>query len=182
MKYLLFLPLLILIACNRKTTTVVTAPNNSKVEIPTEKPTIETPESPSIETIEALPYSILALRKTPCYGKCPVFEARFMSDGRVTWLGKKNTERLGHYEAFATPDQLENLQQRIKNSQFQTFQPTYPTNTDKMIMDLPQTITKVQIDGQTIQVTNNYDAPIALQELEKFVQVELDKLVWRKIQ
>ncbi|MFK7933621.1 MAG: DUF6438 domain-containing protein [Saprospiraceae bacterium] len=176
--YLIFLTLF-LSACNRKTATVITPPT---VDVPTTPTEIE-PTTPSdVAPIETLPQAILSIKKTPCYGKCPVFEARFMSDGRVTWFGKKHTERIGHYEAFVDKEMLQRLKQQIQNSQYFTLQPTYPTNKDKMITDLPQTITKVQLDRQVLEVTNNYDAPTALNDLERFVLNELNKLVWRKIE
>lgn len=181
MKYTFFFIILIFIACNRKSTTIISPSNPSNVEITSDKTEIEAPIKPSIESIDDLPHALLAMRKTPCYGKCPVYEVRFMSDGRVTWYGKKHTDRIGHYEAFVSQEQIEHLQIQIKNSQFQTFAPTYPTNADKMIMDLPQTITKIQMDGQVLQVSNNYDAPKTLVDLEDYVINELDKLVWRKI-
>ena len=183
MKQLILLLPILFYACNRKTaTSATTNPEPPKVELPAEEPTVSSPISSGIEPLEALPQAVLAMQKTPCYGKCPVYEARFMSDGRVTWYGKKNTDRVGHYEAFINENDLEQLREHIKNSQFQNFAPTYPTNADKIITDLPQTITKVQLNGQVLQVTNNHDAPQPLRELERLVEMELDKLIWRKIE
>jgi len=181
MKNLSHILLVVLFAwsCNRKTTTIITTP---EVEISSPTTEIETNPTTEVTPIESLPHAVLSIKKTPCYGKCPVFEARFMSDGRVTWQGKKHTERIGHYEAFVNKDALSRLTAQIKSSQYFDLQPNYPTNADRMITDLPQTITKVQIDGKIWQITNNYDAPKALKDLERFVLNELSELVWRKIE
>lgn len=172
--------LLLLMACNRKvTTSTSTTLSTPEVILPTppEEPTIDPIPS---EPVVSMPYVVSAIKKTPCYGKCPAFEAKFFSDGRVTWHGKKHTERIGHYEAFITPEQLATLQLEVNQQKYFSLAESYPMN-GKMISDLPQTITSVNTGKTAKTIINQYDAPLALQTYETYLLQVLDKLNWIEI-
>lgn len=166
-------------ACQRKTASIRT---HSSLPQPTVPASTAPPIASPVQPLDALPHAIFSLHKTPCYGKCPVFDVRFMSDGRVTWWGRQHTERVGHYEAFVTPATLARITEQIQSQQYFDLRATYPTDADRILADIPQTITKAQIDGRVWQVTNNYDAPSTLHQLERFIMRELDQLVWRKVE
>lgn len=171
-----------LVACNRKVAVnTSTLPSNSKIEntspIITETPVIEKPTTvPLVST----PYVVSAIKKTPCYGQCSAFEAKFFSDGRVSWYGKKHTDRMGHYEAFITPEQLATIQLEVNQQKYFSLAESYPVD-GKMIPDLPQTITSVNMGKDAKTIINQYDAPLALQAYEAYLIEMLEKLNWIQV-
>lgn len=47
----------------------------------------------------AQPYLVIMLKRTGCYGTCPVFEAKIFSDGQAIYDGVRHVERIGLFEA-----------------------------------------------------------------------------------
>ena len=106
----LFSMMLAVTACNPKTASKVTE-TTPKTPTPVEQPTVpkvEIPDEPPIaveEPMEEVKVELIAsIKKTACYGTCPTFETKIYSDGRVTYHGKKNVERVGHYEGLLKGD------------------------------------------------------------------------------
>jgi hypothetical protein len=156
----------------------VEAPPRPEREEPVE---VVSPESKA-ETVEVEKVMLIArIKKTPCFGKCPVFEAILFSDGTATYKGKRNVEKVGEYEAKASLELIKLIQEKAAAISYFDFEKTYPAN-GKMIKDIPNTVTEINKNGQKKQITNNHNAPQELQDFEKYLLTTFDSLNWKKVQ
>lgn len=122
---------------------------------------------------------VASLRRTPCYGKCPAYELRFLSNGVVTYEGTAHVERLGLYESFVNLSVLREIQQKARDAGFFQLADRYPTD-GSPIVDFPNTITFVRSGRLEKSVTNNHQAPEALQAFEQYLDGIGEQLTWRK--
>ncbi|RMG76525.1 MAG: hypothetical protein D6714_21225, partial [Bacteroidetes bacterium] len=125
-------------------------------------------------------YVMASIKKTPCYGTCPVFEARFYTDGRVEYVGKMNVEKVGTYQSRVDEATLKAIKDKALEAGFFDFYDKYPTG-DVQISDLPTTITHLRIGDMQKTVSNKYQAPEALKAYEKYLLELLDRLEWSAV-
>lgn len=186
-------------ACNRKSRRAVSVttiePTKSIVkdtahlEVEKETTVVKTPvqrielekmeEKPS-KPIKIQPYLLASLKKTPCYGNCPAFEAQLFSDGRMVYRGNENTSRIGLFEARTTASEIQALLNQARELRYFEHQSRYPTK-GKLIQDLPMTVTFVKDRIKENEVRNNYFSPESLKEFEAFLLTFFEKANWRRI-
>jgi type IV secretory pathway VirB10-like protein len=177
----LFTYCLLAIACNKKnipakTSDVKGQPMNFPIP-PPQMPNVATPPVvPENPVGEKVP--MIYLKKTPCFGKCPVFEVKIQEDGSALWVGTKNVERIGTFSAQISKETLEEIMKEAEKIQYFSFSETYPTN-GKKIADFPMTISSINSANGARRIENNFDAPIALQAFEQYLFEKMDKLDWK---
>ena len=175
-----------LLSCNPKTTQKVTTqepsseptPNTPSSETNTPVPPIKAEKEPQSE--EEKLKLVASIQKTPCYGECPVFEAKIYSDGTMTWYGKKYVEKEGHYEAMAPADFMAKIRDKAVEVKYFVLSPTYPTEGRK-ITDLPNTVTYLQLNGKEKKIVNNHHAPKELKAFEAFLMEMVKQAAWKKV-
>ncbi len=123
---------------------------------------------------------VASLRRTACFGSCPVFLAEVWSDGQVTWQGERHVARLGHYTAQAPATWIAELLKEAEQSGFFRLGGHYPTN-GRLVSDLPQTITMLRQNNKEYRVTDNADAPLGLLQFERYWQEKLEELSWNMV-
>ncbi len=167
--------LIVACACNRRTA----APQVSEDALPllTENSapapdTLPAPPAPPLDT--AL---VIALKRSGCFGRCPVFEAQIHADGRAFYRGIRFAPREGFFEARISTTQIEIILTKALEINFLSLKSHYPEN-GATIVDLPDTVTQIRLDGQLKIVTNNFDAPRGLVELERLIDATLEQLDW----
>ncbi len=149
-------------------------------------PTVAAPVPPAAGKARAntLPATarvrLASLRRTPCFGACPVFGVDVWSDGQVTWLGERHVARLGAYTAQAPPGWVAALLREGAQSGFFELASHYPTN-GHPVPDLPQTITMLRQGDREHVVTDNADAPANLLRFERYWQEKLETLAWKPV-
>ncbi len=180
---------LLFIGCNRKKTKALE--ETTKIEEPKiqqaepEQPTeiIETATEETTVKVETPPVValLISLKKTPCFGKCPVFEIQLFSDGKVNYKGDRFVEKIGLYEAQITAQEALDLVEEIKKMGFFEMEKEYPKDGRK-ITDLPSTITNVidVLNRKNWTVTNNHHAPRAMNAIEKMILEKLEVLEFTK--
>ena len=108
---------------------------------------IAAPGSAKARRVEARqksgPAKVFALRKTPCYGECPVFRISVQSDGTVLFSGVRNVAPLGDYRARVTSGWVDRLLRKAIAQGVYGLSATYPENTDLFIADASNTITTI---------------------------------------
>ena len=171
MKNLLFFSLMALTlgACCPKTAHNVQTEEVEVIE------TTGTPDSDEPQKEEA--YMVAAYEKTACYGKCPVYQVKFYSDGKVTWNGRLFVDRMGWYEAHVENAVLNSIRDKAHETGFMDLESKYPT--EGRIADLPSTITYKLIGDVEKQVNDTHDAPEMLKEFEAFLEGVINGLEWR---
>ena len=146
----------------------------------------DTPSAPTTETPQTDPtpdpkkdvYQVAGYQKTACFGKCPVYQVKFYSDGTVSWNGKMNVERMGMYNARVDESVLKGIKEKAFEVGFFDFQHEYPL-TDKVV-DLPSTITYIRVGDMEKIVRNTNDAPAGLEAFEKYLEEVIEKCRWEK--
>ena len=123
---------------------------------------------------------VASIAKTPCFGKCPVFEVRIYSDGRAVYNGVRYTNRSGIYEATVPETQMAQLKANSLKLKFYELADEYPVN-GRRIPDLPSTITYLNWDGTEKKVSNNHDAPVELIEFEAMFLDWIEGLDWQAV-
>ena len=125
-------------------------------------------------------YEVFSIRRSACFGKCPTYEAKVMSDGTATFKGGNNVEKMGNYSCNVNKKEVTLLVERAKKINYFTFQNRYPADRKNEIADLPFTFTTVN-DGKTEKkIANNYDCPAELIDFEKEIDAFFEKLNWRE--
>lgn len=177
--------MLSILACSDKTGPTALPPK-AEVEVPNrperEEPIeVVSPESKVETEIEEQVVLVARIKKSPCFGKCPVFEAVLYSDGSASYKGKKNVEMLGEYEAQASEELAKLILEKAETIKYFELEDTYPTS-GRLIKDIPNTVTELNKNGQKKQITNNHNAPQELQDFEKYLLTTFDSLNWKKVQ
>ncbi len=175
---ILFFAVLLLTACNRKAVETVEAKPIEKHPEPTQ---VHTAPEELVDVVSAKPHLVASIKKTACYGKCPVFEAKFYSDGKATYHGKKFVDREGYYVAVIDEFIVSEIARKANEIGFFKLDETYPKN-GRNITDLPNTITMVNDGIQKKSIINNHEAPANLQEFEQYLQSQIDKLEWTEVE
>ena len=121
-----------------------------------------------------------SIRKTACYGKCPVFELTFDGKGKAYYNGKKHVKRLGNWEADLSRDQIASILEKAQTIDYFDLANSYPTN-GKDIVDFPYTITYLKFGPTEKSISNNVEAPDELYEYENFLIKLGEQLDWKKV-
>ncbi len=141
-------------------------------------PTTATRPSPTRGTPQER-YVVAKIKKTPCYGQCPVYEAEFWSDGTATFKGINNVKNMGEFEAKFDPKIAREISDRADSIGYFSMNGEYPAEGEK-IADLPYTITEIRRGDMIKHIDNNYDSPPALQEFEEYLAALAARMEWRK--
>ncbi len=132
--------------------------------------TVQTPNSEDHGTL------VMTIKRTPCYGSCPWYEASFYDDGTILYDGKKHVKHIGKFKLNANPKTIRTLTNKAQKIGFFKMEKTYPTNTNHKIQDLPTTELMVKIGrtGKTIKMQN--EIPPVLMEYINEIEGTLKRL------
>jgi len=180
---------IILFGCSPKQSDVLQAPpqpesfpivvegDSTEDESFVEEPVVEV-EPPTKP--KAAPVLLLSFEQTSCLGYCPAFEVRLFSDGRAVYLGREDVERLGMYETWLKPTQIDGIMAKANEIQYFQLADQYPVS-DILLRELPMVITYLRIGDQQKSITNNYNAPLKLRSFEDYLSSFFDALPWEMI-
>lgn len=203
--------LAITLSCNRKSNQVVFAEPTAQKEKPTvqkKMPSIEeigmveaeetgageaavkvqgndpramrTPEG--LAAAKANPQVVAELRKTPCYGNCPVFTIQIMTDGSLRYEGKKNTDLIGQYTGTLTTDPFFKIGLMAVKARFFNMADFYPEEANMAPKDLPRTLTTIDWRGRKKTVTHLGDGPEELVGIENYLEGLLLEAIWTPVE
>jgi len=161
----------ILMACNRKASQTAT----STPSVP-EPPNTETAR-PEAQQPAKEAYQVAGFQKTACFGKCPVYQVKFFSDGKVTWYGQLNVERKGWYEARVDEKTLKGIRDKSHELKYWDLASKYPT--EMRVADLPSTVTFVRAGDMEKTVVDTYQGPAELKQFEDYLADIIDRLQWQ---
>lgn len=175
MKNLILFSLVFIIAlaaCSRKATKTAQAPVNA----PQDEMITQSDETvaPPAQTRADL---IASFEKTACFGKCPVYQVKFYSDGKVTWYGRMNVDRKGWHTTYVLPAVLKRIKAKANELNYFDLEAKYPIN--MQVADLPSTITYIRIGDMEKQVVDTTDGPENLLAYENFLLDLINGLDWK---
>lgn len=109
--------------------------------------------------------SLIKLRKTACFGKCPIYELTVDKDGKLHFDGLDFVLVKGKKEIQLSATEFQTLKGYLSKTTFANYQETY---NNPRITDLPSTYVTYQ--GKQIQIRIWEKVPTALKELVKHVE------------
>lgn len=118
-----------------------------------------------------------SIRKSPCYGTCPVYEMKIYSDGKVEYEGKRNVERIGKYTATISKEQMQKFVTVANEINYFKLEDKY----DSPITDVPSTTTSLTIDGKTKEVYRRADYPNKILRFEALFEDLFELLEWNRV-
>ena len=127
--------------------------------------------------MEAADSIYASIKRTPCYGRCPIYEAVIYKSGYVIYNGNRFVERIGKHKSRLTQDQLAQIATKANSIGYFELENKY----DSPVTDFPTTITAVNASGKSKTISNRVGGPDSLKEYEKYLDGLLNGLGWTKI-
>lgn len=106
------------------------------------------------------------MKKTPCYGQCPVYTIKISKNGKGVFEGTKNVEKIGTYSFRLSGKEMDELVASFEKIRFFELDDRY----HKLVSDLPTTWLTYQTGGKQKKIMDYYGAPKELKDLEKQIE------------
>ncbi len=139
--------------------------------------TTKSNESSNYKRVKKVPVKVIELKKTRCYGSCPVYTLTIYKNKTAHLVGEKYMDLIGDYKAKVPDNIFEQLMEKFKKSNFFKFRDKY---LKRGITDLPTTYLTFSYEKQTKTIQDYYGTPKAIKDLEKEVENLLKILEWQK--
>lgn len=136
--------------------------------------------SEKIERFRAnLPYDSISLRRTPCYGTCPVYTVTFYRTGKADFEATRHLRTLGKFSGEVDPFTYGRLCYLIDNSHFKEMNSSYRGNwTDAATCIVAVT------EGKTRTEVSDYGTvgPIELWGIQQVIDAIRERIKWEPAQ
>ncbi len=110
--------------------------------------------------------TLFTLRKTGCFGDCPIYSARVDKEGNVTFNGKEYVSVKGLKEFKLTDKELKTFTEKLNKKDFTSYKDIYD---NPKIMDLPTTY--ILHKGKQVKIRLwNDDVPEELMDLHEYFE------------
>ena len=132
--------------------------------------------------VEEVKQSILSdtifasIQRTPCYGRCPIYEAIIYNSGFVVYKGVLNVDKIGTYTSRLNGRQIEEIKRKATEINYFDMETQY----DSPVTDLPTTITSLKLGNLKKKIKNRVGGPVTLKEYETVIENILSSLSWIK--
>ncbi|MEE9460467.1 MAG: DUF6438 domain-containing protein [Bacteroidales bacterium] len=120
---------------------------------------------------------LIELKRTPCYGFCPVYTLKIDKNGKGLFDGVENVEKIGSFSFSLSYDELVELDNAFLQVDFYQLRNIY----DAQVSDLPTTYITYNKDGNRKKIMDYYGAPEELRTLENRIQTLVFSKKMRKI-
>ena len=119
--------------------------------------------------------SEIGLRRTECYGKCPVYKVVILANGSFLYIGEKHVQKLGKHTGKIRIWDLNKLFEFITEIGFMNLKDAYRN----LETDHSTTYTYIVLDGQKKEIKNYGDSgPAVLWALEELIDMLLSVAEW----
>ena len=128
-------------------------------------------------TIDAQDLPVITLRRTVCFGTCPIYSLEIFEDGGLRYNGENFVGVVGRQEARILSAAVKSLIANFLSIDYFHLKDVYethrnPDGTIEWITDLPTTYTSLRIGSRTKSVKDYAFSPEKLRQLE----VEIDRV------
>ena len=117
---------------------------------------------------------ILKLKKTPCFGECPVFEFQLFNNQTAFYKGTIFVEKIGEFACTLSDEDFKELKNLIDSLKITQLNKEY---IDRQILDLPSTI--ISLEGKKIEYQQHL-APENLLSFTNNIELIMDNLKWEE--
>ncbi len=100
----------------------------------------------------------LNMKKSGCFGECPIYDLAVQSDGKVIFDGKKYTKKIGKVESRLDKEKIKELINEIEKTKFFSLDNAYnydSKNCPVSMSDLPNITLYIKLNGE--EKTINHD-------------------------
>ena len=118
-----------------------------------------------------------SIKKTFCYGKCPVYEMSIFSDGKVVLNGKANIDMIGEWVLKISEADLAAFVKMAEDIDYFELEDKY----DSPVTDLPSTTTSIVIDGKRKEVYRRANYPERILKFEALFTELLERKGWTEV-
>ena len=120
---------------------------------------------------------VITLRRTWCFGTCPIYSLEIFQDGRLHYNGEKFVAVTGSQEAQISPVAVATLVEKFSKINYFDLKDAYethqnPDGTSTTVSDLPTTDTSLRVGSRTKSVKDYAFVPEELRALE----LEIDRV------
>ena len=109
---------------------------------------------------------LIELKRTPCYGSCPVYTAKINKNGKGLFEGVENVEKIGRFSFSLSQDELMEFENAFLQVDFYQLRNIYM----EQVSDLPTTYITYNKDGRRKKIMDYYGAPTTLRTLENRIE------------
>ncbi len=121
-------------------------------------------------------YMVISMKKTPCYGSCPVYEIEIYSNLEVKYKGERFVDKTGAYNSRISTSQLEDLKTAFNDAGFFEMEDEYVSS----VTDLPTTYVFFSDGKKSKKIKDYTGAPEALKLIESKIAELLETQKWVK--
>ncbi len=119
---------------------------------------------------------IAVMKKSSCFGKCPVYTLNIMDNGRVEYHGVIHTEKIGAYSRMLPIDSFNQIVRAIQETDLWQYEDLYKSDAS----DFPVT-TITHFRGDTSKtVKGDYIRPEGVRQLEDKLKLVANSGTWRQ--
>ena len=119
---------------------------------------------------------LFSMKKTDCYGPCPVYEMKIYKNGFVKLIAKEHLDLEGDYYAKLPGSTVKALVSKFNEAGFFEMEDHYTSITK----DLPTTWIYFSNDGRQKRIKDYDGAPESLRDLENELSSLLESEDWKK--
>jgi hypothetical protein len=109
---------------------------------------------------------LIELKRTPCYGYCPVYTIKIAKTGKGLFEGVENVEKTGIYSFSLRQEELAELENAFRQIDFYGLRDIYHAE----VSDLPTTYITYIKGGKRKKIMDYYGAPEELRSLENRIE------------
>lgn len=109
---------------------------------------------------------LIEMKRTPCYGNCPVYTLKIDKNGKGLFEGVENVEKIGKFSFSLRHDELQELEKTFRQINFYQLKNIYEAS----VSDLPTTYISYHKDGRRKKIMDYYGAPEELRTLENNIE------------
>ncbi|HEX2249553.1 MAG TPA: DUF6438 domain-containing protein [Gemmatimonadales bacterium] len=142
------------------------------------------PSSEQRVDVSAPTTPVVALERTACFGRCPVYRISVSPSGAVFYEGRAHVRHLGEATAQVPADSVRALLSELDRAGYFSFADRYAAaepSCGRYATDLPTVITTVRLKDRTKRIEHDYGcgaAPGALRVLERRIDKVLNSGQW----
>jgi hypothetical protein len=117
----------------------------------------------------------IAIERTSCFGRCPVYTVTLHADGTVSWQGKEYVTQTGPATAQVDSAAARSVIEKFRSAGFRALCARY----DRITTDVPTALTTLRIGDDQKSVSDRADgAPEWLRELNREMELLVDTHRW----
>ena len=109
---------------------------------------------------------LIELKRTPCYGFCPVYTVKIDKSGKGLFEGVENVDNIGRFSFSISQEELMGLENAFLEVDFYQLRNIY----EREVSDLPTTYITYNKEGNRKKIMDYYGAPEELRSLENRIE------------